>query len=126
MFQPFTEEHEQFRKTARSFAEKELAPHAEEWEEAELFPNEVFKRAGELGILGAHFPEEHGGGGLDYWFSVVKAEELPRSALRRRGHGPARAERHGHTRHQRHRHEGADRRVPSPRARRATRSPPSA
>ena len=39
----------------------------------------MFKRAGELGILGAHFPEEHGGQGLDYWFSVVKAEELPRA-----------------------------------------------
>lgn len=77
MWQPFTEEHQQFRKTVRSFAEKELAPHADEWEEAEVFPNWVFKRAGELGILGAHFPEEHGGAGLDYWFSVTKAEELP-------------------------------------------------
>jgi len=77
MWQPFTEEHEQFRKTVRAFAEKELAPHAEEWEEAELFPNWVFKRAGELGILGAHYPEEHGGSGGDYWFSVAKAEELP-------------------------------------------------
>jgi citronellyl-CoA dehydrogenase len=78
MWQPFTEEHEQFRKTVRAFAEKELAPHAEEWEEAELFPNWVFKRAGELGILGAHYPEEQGGSGGDYWFSVAKAEELPR------------------------------------------------
>ncbi len=78
MWQPFTDEHEQFRSTVRSFAEKELAPHAEQWEEDELFPNWVFKRAGELGILGAHFPEEHGGAGQDYWFSVVKAEELPR------------------------------------------------
>jgi len=77
MWQPFTEDHQQFRKTVRSFAEKELAPHAEEWEAEELFPNWVFKRAGELGILGAHFPEEHGGAGLDYWFSVAKAEELP-------------------------------------------------
>lgn len=77
MWQPFTEEHQQFRKTVRSFAEKELAPHADEWEEAEVFPDWVFKRAGELGILGAHFPEEHGGAGLDYWFSVTKAEELP-------------------------------------------------
>ena len=78
MFNPFSEEHEAFRRTARQFAEKELAPHADEWEEAELFPNSVFKRAGDLGILGAHFPEEHGGGGGDYWFSVAKAEELPR------------------------------------------------
>src|SRR5712664_3897986 len=77
MWQPFNEEHEQFRKTVRAFAEKELAPHVEEWERDELFPNWVFKRAGELGILGAHYPEEHGGAGLDYWFSVAKAEELP-------------------------------------------------
>lgn len=76
MWQPFTEEHEQFRKTVRAFAEKEIAPHVEEWEEAECFPNSVFKRAGELGILGAHYPVEHGGAGGDYWFSVAKAEEL--------------------------------------------------
>jgi len=81
MFQPFTEEHQEFRKTVRAFAEKELAPNAEEWEESGCFPNHVFKRAGELGILGAHFPEEHGGAGLDYWFSVAKAEELPRSKM---------------------------------------------
>jgi citronellyl-CoA dehydrogenase len=77
MWQPFNEDHDQFRKTVRAFAEKELAPHVEEWEHDEVFPNWVFKRAGELGILGAHFPEEHGGGGQDYWFSVAKAEELP-------------------------------------------------
>jgi citronellyl-CoA dehydrogenase len=81
MWQPFTEEHEQFRKTVRAFAEKELAPHVDEWEADELFPNWVFKRAGELGILGAHFPEAHGGGGQDYWFSVAKAEELPRGRM---------------------------------------------
>jgi citronellyl-CoA dehydrogenase len=77
MWQPFTEEHQQFRKTVRAFAEKELFPHVEEWEHDEVFPNWVFKRAGDLGILGAHFPEEHGGAGLDYWFSAAKAEELP-------------------------------------------------
>ncbi len=81
MWQPFTEDHQQFRKTVRAFAEKELAPHVEEWERDELFPNWVFKRAGELGILGAHFPEEHGGAGLDYWFSAAKAEELPHSHM---------------------------------------------
>src|SRR3954451_8254858 len=74
---PFREEHDHFRNTVRQFATKELDPYAEEWEKAECFPNWVFKRAGELGILGAHYPEEHGGAGLDYWFSVAKAEELP-------------------------------------------------
>jgi len=72
----FREEHEHFRKTVRQFAQKELAPYAEEWEKAENFPNEVFKRAGELGIFGAHYPEEAGGAGGDYWFSVAKSEEL--------------------------------------------------
>ena len=78
MWQPLTEEHQQFRKLVRDFAEKELAPHAEEWEESECFPNWVFKRAGELGIHGAHYPEEVGGAGGDYWFSMVKAEEYNR------------------------------------------------
>ena len=75
---PFREEHDHFRRTVRQFAEKELAPYIDEWEKAEVFPNEVFKKAGDLGILGAHYSEEIGGGGGDYWFSVVKSEELPR------------------------------------------------
>ncbi len=75
---PFQEEHKLFRKTVRQFAEKELAPHVDEWEKDELFPNWVFKRAGELGILGAHYPEEVGGGGGDFWMNVVACEEFPR------------------------------------------------
>jgi citronellyl-CoA dehydrogenase len=78
---PFTEDHQQFRRTVRQFCEKELAPHVAEWERDELFPNWVFKRAGELGIFGAHYPEEVGGAGGDYWFSVAKAEELPRCLM---------------------------------------------
>jgi citronellyl-CoA dehydrogenase len=73
---PFREEHEQFRSTVRKFAEKEIAPYVEEWEKAEFFPNHIFKRAGELGIFGAHYPEEHGGSGGDFWFSVAKSEAL--------------------------------------------------
>ena len=72
----FTEEHEIFRKSLREFVAKELAPNVKEWEENELFPNEVFKRCGELGLLGAHYPEEIGGGGGDWWYSAVWAEEL--------------------------------------------------
>src|SRR5271169_6485787 len=81
MASPFREEHDQFRRTVRQFAEKELAPFADEWEKAECFPNEIFKRAGDLGILGAHYPEEVGGAGGDYWFSVAKSEELPRCTM---------------------------------------------
>jgi citronellyl-CoA dehydrogenase len=80
MSSPFSEQHQQFRQTVRRFCEQELAPHASEWERDELFPNWVFKRAGELGILGAHYPADVGGAGGDYWFSVAKAEELPRCA----------------------------------------------
>ena len=77
-FQPFQEEHQIFRKQVRGFAENELAPHVDKWEEEKIFPNSVFKRAGELGILGAHYPEDVGGGGGDFWMSVVKSEELAR------------------------------------------------
>ncbi|MBZ0119154.1 MAG: acyl-CoA dehydrogenase family protein [Sandaracinaceae bacterium] len=81
MASPYTDEHDLFRKQVRSFAEKELLPHAEAWEKDELFPNWVFKKAGELGILGAHYPEDVGGGGGDYWFSVAKSEELVRCEM---------------------------------------------
>lgn len=77
----FRPEHEQFRETVRQFAIKEIAPFADEWEEAGIFPRELFKRAGELGILGAHYPESMGGSGGDYWFSIAKSEELPRGRL---------------------------------------------
>src|SRR5437762_11868467 len=78
MFAPFHEEHQQFRLMVRAFVEREIRPNVDEWEKTRLFPNELFRKAGELGILGAHFAEEHGGGGGDYWFSVAKAEEYPR------------------------------------------------
>jgi len=77
-FQPFKEEHQIFRQQVRTFVESELAPKVDQWEEEKLFPNSVFKRAGELGILGAHYPEDVGGGGGDFWMSVVKSEELAR------------------------------------------------
>ena len=78
---PFREEHDQFRSTVRKFAEKELAPYVDAWETAETFPNAVFKRAGELGVFGAHYPEEHGGAGGDFWFAVAKSEELVRGMM---------------------------------------------
>lgn len=77
-FQPFEEEHRIFRQQVRTFVESELVPNVDKWEEEKLFPNSVFKRAGELGIIGAHYPEDVGGGGGDFWMSVVKSEELAR------------------------------------------------
>jgi citronellyl-CoA dehydrogenase len=74
----FTEDHEIFRKTLRKFCEEELAPHADEWERDEIFPRWVFDRFGEMGYFGIRYPEEVGGSNLDYWYTVVYAEELPR------------------------------------------------
>jgi citronellyl-CoA dehydrogenase len=74
----FTDEHEQLRESIRAFATKELAPHAEEWEET-TFPNWVFTRMGELGFLGLDKPEEYGGQGGDYYSAIVLAEEIGHS-----------------------------------------------
>src|SRR3954447_1428359 len=71
----FTDEHEQLRESIRTFAERELAPHSEEWEET-TFPNWVFNRMGELGFLGLDKPEQYGGQGGDYYSALVLAEEI--------------------------------------------------
>ena len=75
----FREEHEIFRRSLRDFVARELAPNADEWERNEEFPRAVFKRCGELGFLGVHYPEDVGGAGGDYWYSTVWGEELTRS-----------------------------------------------
>ncbi len=73
----FTPEHEIFRQTLRQFIENELAPHAEEWEEAGEVPREVFLRMGELGYLGMRYPEKYGGGG-DLLAEAIFHEEMCR------------------------------------------------
>jgi alkylation response protein AidB-like acyl-CoA dehydrogenase len=74
----FTDEHEQLRESIRKFAIKELAPHADEWEET-TFPDSVFRRMGELGFLGLDKPEQYGGQGGDYYSALVLAEEIGHS-----------------------------------------------
>src|ERR1700716_792096 len=71
----FTDEHEQLRESITNFAIKELAPHAEEWEET-TFPDSVFRRMGELGFLGLDKPEEYGGQGGDYFSALVLGEAI--------------------------------------------------
>jgi alkylation response protein AidB-like acyl-CoA dehydrogenase len=71
----FTDEHEALRESITNFAIKELAPHAEEWEET-TFPDSVFHRMGELGFLGLDKPEEYGGQGGDYFSAMVLAEAI--------------------------------------------------
>ena len=53
----FTEEHEMFRAMVRQWVEAELTPYAEEWEQAEIFPKELFRKAGEQGLLGLTYDE---------------------------------------------------------------------
>jgi citronellyl-CoA dehydrogenase len=76
---PFSPEHQLFRRTLRDYVEKELAPHALEWDEAGIFPREVFQGMAEIGALGINYPESVGGAGGDYWQVVVLAEELVHS-----------------------------------------------
>ncbi len=78
-FEPFTEEHQAFRRVVRDFCERELAPHAREWDERGEFPRELFRRFGEMGFLGIRHDPAWGGSGLDYWYVVAYAEELVRS-----------------------------------------------
>jgi alkylation response protein AidB-like acyl-CoA dehydrogenase len=71
----FTDEHEQLRESIAGFVDKELRPHAEQWEE-ETFPDSVFSRMGELGLLGLDKPEALGGQGGDYFSAIVLGEEM--------------------------------------------------
>jgi alkylation response protein AidB-like acyl-CoA dehydrogenase len=71
----FEEHHDRLRESIRAFVQKELAPHAEEWEET-TFPDSVIHRMGELGFLGLSMPESYGGQGGDYFCNIVLAEEM--------------------------------------------------
>lgn len=75
----FGETHHTLRAEIRRYVERELAPHAEEWEEAGGFPDEIFREMGRLGYLGLRYPEEYGGSGLDYYSAILLAEELSRA-----------------------------------------------
>jgi short-chain 2-methylacyl-CoA dehydrogenase len=57
-------EHEQFRRSVRDFAEKEIAPHAAQWDRDHHFPTDVVQKMGELGLMGLTAPEEFGGAGM--------------------------------------------------------------
>ena len=74
----FTDDHELLRRTIRAFVEKEVAPHVDAWEEAGRIPRELWRRLGELGLLGLEFSPEYGGAGGDFLSSVVLGEEMAR------------------------------------------------
>jgi alkylation response protein AidB-like acyl-CoA dehydrogenase len=74
----FTDEHDELRASVRAFVESELQPHAADWERDSDFPNWVFKRMGDLGLLGLRYPPEYGGQGGDWGHAIVLAEEMAR------------------------------------------------
>jgi len=62
--------------TVRDFCEAEIRPHVMEWDEAQVFPRELFRKLGELGLLGMIFPEAYGGAGLTYLDYIAVIEEI--------------------------------------------------
>lgn len=75
-FPNLKEEHQMIRNTVRQFAETEIKPYAEQWEEEGIFPREIFDKAAFLGLLGIRFDPELGGSGMDWWATTAYVEEL--------------------------------------------------
>jgi short-chain 2-methylacyl-CoA dehydrogenase len=73
-----SEEHETFRKVVRDFAEREIAPHAEQWDRDHTFPTETVLAMGQLGLFGLVFPPEYGGSGADFTTLCIAIEEVAR------------------------------------------------
>src|SRR4029078_13062970 len=71
-----TDEQNQIKQMVREFALSEIKPHLAEWDEAQHFPVDAFRKAGELGLLGVTLPEEYGGAGRSYIDYVNVIEEL--------------------------------------------------
>lgn len=79
--QVFDADHEEFRRTVRTFIQKEVLPEYEAWEDAGKTPREIWRRAGEIGLLGTSIPEAYGGLGADFRFDAIVLEELGRYGI---------------------------------------------
>jgi acyl-CoA dehydrogenase len=75
----FDEHHAMFRQAVRTFVQKEVEPHVEEWEEAGQIPKSIWPRMGALGFLGVEYDEKYGGAGADVLTTAVLCEEMARS-----------------------------------------------
>lgn len=84
----FDDQHEQFRSTVKRFIASEIVPHHDQWARAGIVPRDLFRKAGELGLLCMDAPERFGGGGVsDFRYNVVLGEELQRSGMAGSGLG---------------------------------------
>ncbi|MET4578604.1 acyl-CoA dehydrogenase family protein [Ottowia thiooxydans] len=77
----FTPDHEMFRDSVRRFVETELKPHHAQWEEDGLVPREVWRKAGDAGLLCCNTSEEYGGTGSDFLYNCVVIEEMARAGV---------------------------------------------
>lgn len=75
-YPPFSAEHDLIRQTVKCFCREEIAPFAQEWDEAGIFPRELFRTTAALGLFGIRIPSEWGGSGLDWWASAAALESL--------------------------------------------------
>lgn len=74
----YTADHEAFRDQLRRFVAKEIAPYADQWDEAGEFPRELYKKAADIGLLGLNFPDEYGGIAADRFYAIIASQELAR------------------------------------------------
>ena len=72
----FGEEQEMFRATVKDFIDREIAPHHDNWEKDGVVSREVWRKAGEAGLLLTGIPEEYGGAGANFLMSAIMIEEM--------------------------------------------------
>ncbi|MEC8617584.1 MAG: acyl-CoA dehydrogenase family protein [Bacteroidota bacterium] len=72
----FTEDHKMITQMVKDFADKEIRPNVGKWDEEQYFPKDLFKKAGELGLMGVLVPEEFGGAGLGYFEYIAVIAEI--------------------------------------------------
>ncbi|MAL78476.1 MAG: acyl-CoA dehydrogenase [Sneathiella sp.] len=75
----YTADHHAWRAALRGFIEQEIMPFVNDWDEAGEFPRELYKKAGDIGLLGMGFPEEYGGTPVDVFFRMISSEEMART-----------------------------------------------
>ncbi len=75
----YTAEHDAFRDQMRRFVERDIAPFVDQWDEAEEFPRELYRKASAVGLLQMGYPEEYGGVPTDGFFRIIASEELARA-----------------------------------------------
>jgi long-chain-acyl-CoA dehydrogenase len=73
---PYGEDHAMFREAVRRFIEREIAPHLERWEAEGIMDREMWRKAGQAGLLAPQVPEAYGGPGLDFTYAAVVSEEI--------------------------------------------------